>query len=489
MAAGTTVANRYRLIELRGEGALSVVYRAHDTALGRDVALKVLKTGPGLDSHAAERFDAEARTAARIVHPRVAAIYDVIDCELGRAIVMEYVDGPSLAERLKVCRSLPEPAVIAYARQIAEALAAAHAQGVVHRDIKPGNVLLTSGDEVKVVDFGLVKALDGSSATLTQTGTFVGSVHYVSPEQAQGRAISASSDLYSLGIVIYQMATGNVPYSGDSPLAIALAHVTNKAPTRRELQAVMSPGLAAIVAQLLQKDPSRRFQHASDVLDALDGLEGKQLPAPPTAALDAPTVTAPIQIVPPRRRIPQTDGRATAIVAGTVLLVLLFLVLVKPAFAVLADLRGHSASVARTMLSQSGLHSSVSARPSQSARAGIVIAQSPAPGTHLARGAMVALIESSGVPYVRVPSIRGLSVTAAQRLLHRLKLQARLGAAYSNAAPYTIVDQAPTAGTQVRPGTAMMVVFAVPPVAQYPVYNPGPPGPRGHGKHHKERGD
>lgn len=490
MSAGTTVANRYRIIEARGEGALSVVYRAHDSVLGRDVALKVLKSGPGLDRHAAERFDAEARTAARIVHPNIAAIYDVIDCELGRAIVLEYVDGPSLAERLKVCHALPEATVIAYARQIAQALAAAHAQGVVHRDVKPGNVLLTSSDDVKVVDFGLVKALDGSSATLTQSGAFVGSVHYVSPEQAQGKATTPASDLYSLGIVIYQMATGALPFAGDSPLAVALAHVTNKAPTRRELEAAMSPGLAAIVGKLLQKEPDRRYQSAAEVVDALDGLTGKKPEAAAVAALDAPTITAPIPIVPPRRRLPDFDRRTGAIVAGTALLVVLFLLLARPAFAVLGDLRGHTIANARTILSGRGLQSSVIARASTSMRAGLVTAQSPAPGARVERGTVVTLFESSGLPYVSVPAIRGLSVSAAQRILHGLKLQPRLGAAYSHAPPYTVVDQAPTAGTRVREGTAMMVVFAVPPAPAYPVYNAGPPPPgRGHGKHHKGRGD
>src|SRR5438477_405444 len=129
---------------------------------------------------------------------------------------MEFVDGPSLAERLKVVGALPEATAIRYARQIAQALAAAHTQGMIHRDVKPGNVLLTPADEVKVVDFGLVKSLADTTATITQPGMLVGSVHYVSPEQAQGRPVSPASDLYSLGIIIYQMCSGNVPYDGES---------------------------------------------------------------------------------------------------------------------------------------------------------------------------------------------------------------------------------------------------------------------------------
>ncbi|HEV2261621.1 MAG TPA: serine/threonine-protein kinase, partial [Candidatus Rubrimentiphilum sp.] len=338
MAETKLVAKRYRIIAKKGEGALSIVYQAHDTVLERDVALKVLKTGPGIDAHAVERFDSEARSAARITDPHVAAIYDVIGSELGSAIVMEFVDGPSLAQRLKVVGALPEATAVRYARQIAQALAAAHAHGLVHRDVKPANVLLTANDEVKVVDFGLVKALDSTAATITGSGMLVGSVHYVSPEQAQGKAVSPASDLYSLGVVIYQMCSGDLPYGGESPVAIALAHVTNPVPSRRALEHVMSPGLALIVARLLEKDPARRYRSAGEVVNALDALTGEESKSV-SAAPDAPTIVTAIPVARTRNpiltqlrnRARNMDLRRLALATGCAILVATFLAFASPA--------------------------------------------------------------------------------------------------------------------------------------------------------------
>lgn len=511
---GSLVAKRYSIIAQKGEGALSIVYRAHDNRLDRDVALKVLKAGPGIDKQAALRFDAEARVAAQIVHPNVASIYDVVDCEFGRAIAMEYVDGPSLGERLKVCHTISETKAVAYARQIADALAAAHARGLVHRDVKPGNILLTPRDEVKVVDFGLVKALDGTGATLTQTGTFVGSVYYISPEQAQGSPISPASDLYSLGIIIFQMVTGDVPFAGESPLAVALAHVAKSAPSRRRLRTAMSPALAEIVAKLLEKDPQRRYSSAADVSDALRALGEKTVVVPPREVLDAPTITAPVVTAPrPTPILVNTAAAAaaaasaaaaafaranaytrrfdiptTAVVSGTLLLVALFLAFSGPAFAVVQNLHGSSVASARAMLTRAGLRAVVRTRSSLTVPDGIVLAQQPAAGARLRRGATVALVASSGPPSVTVPSVRGLPLGDARAILHRLNLQARLGAAYSSAPAYTVIEQAPSPGTRVRQGTAMMIVFAVNPAPSYPVYDLPRPFPHGKSKHHGGRG-
>jgi len=500
------IAQRYRIIGKAGEGALSVVYRAHDERLDRDVALKVLKEGPGLDRHAAERFDAEARAAARIQDVHVVAIYDVIKCELGRAIVMEFVDGPSLFERLKVCGTLQEAAVISYARQIAQALIAAHAGGVLHRDVKPGNVLLTSDDTVKVVDFGLVKALDGTGATLTQSGMFVGSVQYVSPEQAQGQQLSPASDLYSLGVLIYEMRAGTVPYPGESPVAIALAHVTNPPPTRKALERNMSPALAAIVERLLNKDPQRRYASAAELAAALDAISPASdlSRARSSANTEAPTIISPIlrfkqarrrfaapaglaaffaswraravptmrerfatdrillgRLIEKGRSLEGSDRRRAAIVACGILLILIAL-LAGPAVALVPNVYGKPLTQATALLTHSGLRASVRERPSRTLAPGIIVAQSPSAGSHLSRGSAVQIVESSGLPFVAVPRLTGLSVAAARQVLHQIDLQARLGAIVSDQPPYTIVEQAPSAGARLREGTAMMVVFAIP---------------------------
>ena len=283
---------RYRFQNILGEGAMSTVSRAHDGLLGRTVAVKLLKPAFGHDGGFVERFYAEARMAARIVDPRVVSIYDIVSDGSLHALVMEYVDGLSLAAMLRLERRFAEPCAIDYARQIANALAAAHAQQIVHCDLKPANVLVNGKGLVKVADFGLAKAMGASDRTEATRGGLVGSVHYFSPEQAQGLPLGPAADLYSLGIMLYQFCAGTPPYSGDSPAALALAHVDEPVPAIATLRAFMSPGLAQIVHRLLQKDPQARFGTTGELDAALAQLEMPASPAPTAGAygIDAPTL-------------------------------------------------------------------------------------------------------------------------------------------------------------------------------------------------------
>lgn len=294
---------RYRIGELLGEGATGTVSRAHDELLGRTVAIKLLKPAYGGDSAFVERFYEEARAAARIVDPRVVGIYDLISDERAHAIVMEYVDGPSLAQALARDGRFVESRSIDIARQIANALAAAHAQGMVHRDLKPANVLTNDRGLIKVTDFGLAKAIGASALTIATPDALVGSVHYLSPEQARGQTLTASSDLYSLGIMLYQFRFGHVPYTGDSPIAIALAHVNEPSPTHDRLCEAMSSDLARIVERLLAKDPLERFASASALDAALAEIEMSRTSVRTSAAYgaDAPTLLGTISAVPSAR--------------------------------------------------------------------------------------------------------------------------------------------------------------------------------------------
>lgn len=496
------VANRYRLGHRLGEGALSIVFLAHDTTLERDVAIKVLKAGAGFDDSGRARFYAEARSAAKITDSHVVAIYDVLEAELGSAIVMEYVDGPSLAERLRVTGALPEHTALKHAVDIAMALAAAHASGLIHRDIKPSNILLTKDDSVKVADFGLVKALDGSSATLTHSGMFAGSVHYVSPEQAQGKPLGPATDLYSLGIVLCQMLSGRVPFESNSPMATALAHVTQAVPRRRELEAHMSPRLAVIVERLLQKDPGRRFSSAAEVASELSTLDGTPRPVTfQNDALEAPTIVAPQVQVPPAaplfdaedakrkaaevaaavavgweenvapvlhehaarvrdnaRAIP-TRTRSLIVAAAGAALIVIIAVLSRPSVGV-ADVRGQNQSQARATLARLGLRPLIVPRASESVAEGRVIAQDPRAGTRVRGSDPVTVFVSSGLPFVTVPKFQGMLIQRAGPIVHRLKLDARIGAQFSNAPANTIVVQAPGSGTRVRGGTPIMLIIS-----------------------------
>ncbi len=283
---------RYRLGSLLGEGAVGVVSRAWDEVLRRDVAVKTLKPAYASDARTVARFYAEARAAARLAHPHAVLVHDIVSDRAGNArhaIVMEYVAGVSLERVLAREGRVSEARAARYGREIAQALAAAHAGGLLHRDVKPSNVLITQNDGVKVADFGLAKAIV-DPGTSTEAGRLIGSASYVSPEQAQGLPLTPASDLYSLGVVLHRLVTGRLPFEGASPIAVAVAHVTAPAPSAAQLAREMSTTLASIVARLLRKNPADRFASATEVASELAALETDAPRAMP--AWDAPTVTA-----------------------------------------------------------------------------------------------------------------------------------------------------------------------------------------------------
>jgi serine/threonine-protein kinase len=271
------LSERYELGERIGSGGMADVYLAVDHVLGRNVALKVLNTARAGDAAFHERFRREARAAARLNHPNIVAIYDWGAPEAASAandrsqfdhfIVMEYVAGGNLSDTLARRGSLPEAEALGIAAQIAAALEAAHRQGVIHRDIKPQNVLQTSQGHVKVADFGIARAI--GLEPVTRTAEVLGSAEYLSPEQAQGKPVDARSDLYSLGVVLYQLLTGSAPFNGDTPVAVAVRHVRELPEPPRRRNPAISAFAEAIVLKLLAKDPAQRFQSAAELRAAL----------------------------------------------------------------------------------------------------------------------------------------------------------------------------------------------------------------------------
>jgi serine/threonine-protein kinase len=305
---------RYRVGSVLGEGAVGIVSRAWDEVLRRDVAVKTLKLAYASDERTVARFYAEARAAARLAHPHAVLVHDIVADRAWHAIVMEYVAGVSLERVLANEGRVGEARAVRFGREIAQALAAAHAGGLLHRDVKPSNVLITQSDSVKVADFGLAKALV-DVGTSTEAGRLIGSASYVSPEQAQGLALTPASDLYSLGVVLHRLVTGRLPFAGASPIAVAVAHVTAPAPAEAALAREMSPALAAIVARLLRKDPAERFASATDVAAALAALETGAPRALP--AWDAPTVTAErVRVRTPRAARPTGERPAASARGG-----------------------------------------------------------------------------------------------------------------------------------------------------------------------------
>jgi predicted Ser/Thr protein kinase len=255
---GDVIAGRYELEETVGSGGMSSVYKAHDRMLERYVALKVLHPQFGDDEEYVERFRREARAVAKLQHPNIVTVIDRGRSDGAQFIVFEYVDGRSLKELVEDDGPLPVHRAVQFTLQVAEALAFAHQHGIVHRDVKPQNVLVNASDEAKVTDFGIARSLDVERG-VTQTGTVLGTSNYLSPEQASGRPVTPATDIYSLGVVLYELLTGEVPFTGQNLVAVAMQHVHEPPPSVLARRPDVPPRLAAAIEKALEKDPADRF--------------------------------------------------------------------------------------------------------------------------------------------------------------------------------------------------------------------------------------
>lgn len=267
---GRKLGGRYEVISRVGGGGMAVVYKARDVLLNRHVAIKVLNESLANDSEFIRRFSREAQAAASLSHPNVVSVYDVGQEGHTHYIVMEYIEGPTLKEYIEQYSPLTAEEVVSIASQICDALAHAHDNQIVHRDIKPHNILLGYNGRAKVTDFGIARA--STSSTITQAGSVMGSVHYFSPEQARGGVIGAKSDLYSLGVVMYEMVTGELPYDGDSAISIAMKHLQDPVPDPADLNGEVSQPIRDIIMRVLEKDPDQRFASAREMKQTVDSI-------------------------------------------------------------------------------------------------------------------------------------------------------------------------------------------------------------------------
>ena len=472
--------NRYRLDNKLGEGGMATVYCGTDTLLRRRVAIKVLRPDYASDQEFVRRFYQEAESAAKLSHPNIVNTYDV-----GREgdtyyIVMELVDGPSLAEIIAADGRLPEPVALDYAAQVCNGLAYAHRQGLLHRDIKPANILITKDDVVKLSDFGIARAVSQQTMAMTRPGMVMGSVYYLSPEQAQGLELTEASDLYSVGIVLYQMLTGKLPFTGESPVTVALKHISDPAPPL-DPSAGVSPALTAIVSKLLQKQPENRFGSASEVASAL--REARERPSFAAYSLvdDAPAMRIGALGQPPPRTSRRPDRRTDIVEAeeprrpGAWMIALLALVLVAaaaagyvmsahpftpvPQVAVRNYVNMPDAQAQKTIVN-SGLTFKAVRQTSDTVPANHVMSQDPAPGTKIARGSAVQLIVSSGPPTVGLRDVVGYTLDDAQKDLVGDKLSVNVVQKYDPSAKGTVLSESPTAGSKVRQNAKITLVVS-----------------------------
>ena len=303
-ARKTVLDNRYDVGRTLGSGGMGEVFLARDRVLVRDVALKVLRTQYAGDSEFAERFKREARSAASLSHPNIVQVYDRGETEEGSSyIAMEYVPGGTLKEKIVGEGPLGAREAAALGAQVAEALGAAHERGMVHRDIKPQNVLLTDRGDAKVADFGIARA--GSSVTISRTGSVMGTAGYMSPEQALGEPATPKSDLYSLGVVLFEALTGELPYTADNPIAVSMKHVNEPVRPPREIDPTIPEGMNALVTRLMAKDPEDRYASAEELADDLWKISrGREPTAAPVAAAPTRPQRAPVAASNPTTRVP-----------------------------------------------------------------------------------------------------------------------------------------------------------------------------------------
>jgi serine/threonine-protein kinase len=481
--------DRYELTHLIARGGMAEVYRARDRLLDRPVALKVLFPELSVDRAFVERFRREAQAAAKLSHPNIVPVFDWGEDASSYFIVMEYIDGRPLSAVLRETGPLEPKRAAEITAQVAAALASAHRHGVVHRDIKPGNVLITNDGQVKVTDFGIARAVN-TEESLTQTGAVMGTATYFSPEQAEGIGVDARTDIYSLGVVLFEMLTGRPPFLGDTPVSVASKHVRDIAPMPRELLETVPVEIEAVTMKAMAKDPDLRYQNAEDFrADLLRYLEGLPVEAgPPVGSAEATGVIGATQAMgasPRTQSFPRTVARTRDGGQGgrrwgwlALLLVLLAAVAVVAYLLVdtfaggfpLPNVVGKPVAQAEQVLTAKNLVIGAISRAANPAPTGTVVSTDPVPGTNVAKHAVVNLTVSAGEATVKVPSVVTDDLTTAEAVLSSNGLNYKVKFVTSNGQQNFVLSQNPVAGASVRRGAT--VTLSIPkPTNQVPVPN------------------
>jgi eukaryotic-like serine/threonine-protein kinase len=481
---------RYELDGIVGRGGMAEVYRARDIRLDRIVAIKTLRADLARDQIFQARFRREAQSAASLNHPNIVAVYDTgEDMTSGVPvpyIVMEFVDGRTVRDLLQEGHRLLPDRSLEIIDGVLRALDYSHQAGIVHRDIKPGNVMVTRNGDIKVMDFGIARAMSDAQATMTQTAQVIGTAQYLSPEQARGERVDSRSDLYSAGCLLYELLTGRPPFTGDSPVAIAYQHVRENPIPPSRVDPDVPPWADAIVLKAMAKSPADRYQTAADMrADLQRAASGLPIsaavpradPFPPTQRMGPDTMmaTGRTSQIPPvqydysgagRGRRERDGGGGRRWLPWIIGLVLVLAVVGGVAYYLLAGgkttavplVDNETVATAESQLKGASLVPALVYQPSSNVAKGLVIRSSPAEGNNVAAHTVVTLYVSTGAAPLAVPDVEGKQENAAQSTLQSGGFQVKIQTDATSTEPSgTVVNQSPVGGTKVAPGSTVTI--------------------------------
>ncbi|MEN3360623.1 MAG: eukaryotic-like serine/threonine-protein kinase [Mycobacteriales bacterium] len=471
--------SRYEIGEVLGYGGMAEVHLGRDVRLGREVAVKVLRADLARDPSFQTRFRREAQAAASLNHPAIVAVYDTgEDAAVNGAtpyIVMEYVEGRTLRDILKAEGRIMPRRAMEITADVCAALDFSHRNGIVHRDVKPGNVMITLAGAVKVMDFGIARAAADAGATVTATAAVIGTAQYLSPEQARGENVDARSDVYSTGCMLYELITGHPPFTGDSPVAVAYQHVREMAPPPSSSNPDVPPDLDAIVMKSMAKNPANRYQTAAEMrADLVRAINGRPVAAEPvlsdeerTTVLGGPVgtgaTTAGYQNYGQRTRSPEPQRRNRTIgwiaLGVAVLLVFVLAAFVtsrlvgnKTATVAVPSLVGKTRAAADQDLRSAKLNPNFTVQASTPDQKDKVISQDPPAGISLNEGSTVTVAIGGGPASVTVPDVSSLTFEDARTQLLADKLAVKRNDVDSDKTVDTVIDSNPKAGARVSEG-------------------------------------